>query len=194
MPKDAFEYFAGLGIDRNFDAVAKHYGVTSRAVRKRAAKEDWHRRLEAIDLKAREAVDKRAVETVAAMNERHLRSMRIVQAKALEALKSLSLESAIDAIRALDLATKHERVIRGEPGERTAVNIEEVVRREYENWLTVPAKVVDVTEVMVNEIRRERIEDATRGRRLLSTGGKRDAGDTEDADRAAPHQQGGALP
>ncbi len=59
----------------------------------------------------------------------------MIQAKALQALHNMPVTSAMDAIRALDLSIKHERLILGEPSERTEVSVEEVVRREYERWM-----------------------------------------------------------
>ncbi len=38
-------------------------------------------------------------------------------------------------MRALDLAIRQERLIRGEPSDRTAISVEDVVRREYERWM-----------------------------------------------------------
>jgi hypothetical protein len=182
IPPSAFDFYAGLGSTRSYAAIAKEYGVSKRAVFKRARNENWKRRLEEIEIKARDVAEKRTVETVAQMNERHLRAMRIVQGKALEALKQLSLESAMDAVRALDLATKQERLIRGEPIERTAVSIEETVRREYANWLVMPATAnaapaIGVKEVKAHAARRDGDERNAAGQRLLS----RDARDVADS-------------
>jgi hypothetical protein len=43
-------------------------------------------------------------------------------------------------VRSLAIAIKQERIILGEPAERTAVSIEDVVRREYERWMTSSAE------------------------------------------------------
>jgi hypothetical protein len=74
------------------------------------------------------------------MRDRHLRAMRFVQGRALDTLKSMPLENAMDAVRALAVSVREERVILGEPGERTAVTVEDAIKREYERWL-VPAGV-----------------------------------------------------
>lgn len=178
LPPEAFNFFAGLGPTRTFGAVASHFGVSLRTVMRRALIESWRQRLEDIEIKAREAVEKKVVETVAQMNDRHLRAMRIIQAKALEALKSLSLESAMDAVRALDLATKQERLIRGEPIERTAISIEETVRREYERWLVLPAGTsaptgIGMKEVVAHDaghVARQHLPPGPTGPRLLTQG------------------------
>ena len=62
-------------------------------------------------------------------------SMQVIQGKALQALRKLPLSSAMEAVRALDLSIRQERLIRGEPSDRTAVTVEDVVRREYERWM-----------------------------------------------------------
>ncbi len=60
---------------------------------------------------------------------------KAIQGKALETLRSIPMSSAMDAVRALDLSIKQERVIRGEPSERTAVDLEAITRKEMERWL-----------------------------------------------------------
>ena len=46
-------------------------------------------------------------------------------------------EWAADAVRALGLSIKQESVILGEPTDRTALSIEDTIRREYERWMVV---------------------------------------------------------
>ena len=62
-------------------------------------------------------------------------ALLILQAKALETLRNVSLETAMEAVRALDLGLKQERLVLGEPSERTAISIEDKIEREYERWL-----------------------------------------------------------
>jgi len=136
IPEDAFDYYVSLGASRSHQAVADRYGVSKRAVTKLATKERWRERVHALKREARRAADERALETLEAMNTRHLKALKIVQGKALEALKSTSLSSAMEAVRALDLSIKQERTIRGEPSDRTAVSVEEVIRSEYAKCMT----------------------------------------------------------
>ncbi len=136
IPPDAFDFYFSLGSDRSYKAVADRYGVTKRAVTKVAAREGWQRRAADLESQVREATDKKTVETREQMNSRHLRSLKIIQGKALEALRSMPIESAIDAVRSLGLSIKQERLIRGEPGDRTAVTMEQVVRDEFSRWMT----------------------------------------------------------
>jgi hypothetical protein len=74
------------------------------------------------------------------MNERHLKLLRFVQKKAFEGLRSYPLATAMEAVRSLEMAIRNERVILGEPADRSAVSLEEVIRREHERWLIVGGK------------------------------------------------------
>jgi len=135
IPPDAFEQYVALGAARTYQALAERLAVSKRSVVRKAVAEDWQGRLAKIEAAGRDKLDEKLGETLAAVNTRHLRTLRLIQAKALQALHGMALDSAIDAIRALDLSIKHERLILGEPSERTAVSVEEVIRREYERWM-----------------------------------------------------------
>jgi len=136
IPQDAFGYYYSLGPDRAYETVALHYGVSKRAITKVAKRENWRERITMIEQEANERVDEKLTESLEEMNQRHLKMIKIVQRKALETLKSMSLNSATDAVRAIDMAVKQERLIRGEPTDRAALNIEEVIRKEYERWMS----------------------------------------------------------
>jgi hypothetical protein len=41
----------------------------------------------------------------------------------------------MDAVRALQIAIDKERLIRGEPTERSAIDIERKIRSEHERWI-----------------------------------------------------------
>jgi len=135
IPPEAFEHYVGLGPTRSYEALAKKYGVSKTAIVKRATREDWQARLLRVEREAKQRGEERAVESIEAMNARHLHIVRVIQGKALEALKLMSLDSAIDAVRALDLSVRQERLIRGEPSERTEVSTESILRREFESWM-----------------------------------------------------------
>ena len=137
IPANAFDHFLALGPSRSYQAVADWCGVSKQAVTRLAQQERWLERVADLERKAREKSEEKYVETLEAMNERHLKTLRVIQGKALEALKQFTLASAMEAVRALDLSIKHERVIKGEPSERTAVNIESIIRKEYERWMVV---------------------------------------------------------
>lgn len=137
LPSDAFQYYFSLGAKRSYRAVAEHYGASKTAVVNRAKREDWPRRIETLEAKAREATERKNLESLEAMNARHLRAFQVIQGKSLEALKAMSLQTAMDAVRAIDVAIKGERLARGEPSERTALSLEETIRGEYERWMTL---------------------------------------------------------
>ena len=137
LPQDAFEFYVGLGPDRSYQAIADHFGVTKRAVTNRARRDEWQKSVAEIEAKARQGAERRMVETLEEMSSRHIKSLRIIQARALEGLRHMPLESAMEAVRALDIGIRQERLIRGEPSERTAINVEEVVRREHTRWMKI---------------------------------------------------------
>ncbi len=137
MPPEAFDHYFSLGPERSYEAVARKYGVTKRAVTKLAKRESWQGRLAEIEAKAREEADKKNAQTLKAIHERQLQSLRLVQRRSIERLRETPLETAAEAARALTLAIKQENVILGEPGERTAISVEETIRLEYQRWMTV---------------------------------------------------------
>ena len=135
IPPDAFDFYTGLGITRSYQAVAEKYGVSKRAVTACAAREEWPVRLKRVEKEAREQSDKKLTETLQEMRERHLVTVRAMQSRALAALKQYPLSSGMEAMRAAEMAVKLERLVAGEPTEHTASTIEEVIKREYEEWM-----------------------------------------------------------
>ena len=136
IPAGAFDFYFALGADRSYQAVADKFGVSKTAIVNLASKEDWRGRLLKVERDAHQRSEQRAVESLDAMNSRHLKTLQVIQGKALEALKVMQLDSAIDAVRALELSIRQERIIRGEPSERTAVSVEETIRNQWERWMT----------------------------------------------------------
>jgi len=145
LPAGALEYYVGLGPGRSYQAVAEHFGVTKQTVTNRAVRDGWQERVRELERKAHERSEEKALESLEAMNGRHLKTVRVIQARALETLRSMPLSTAMEAVRALDLAIRQERTIRGEPGDRTAVSVEDVVKKEYERWMSgdTPDQCVD---------------------------------------------------
>lgn len=113
IPPDAFEHYRDLGPGRTYRAVAAKYGVSLRGVTKRALRENWQGRLAKIEADARHASDERAADDLHAVDDRHLRVCRAIQARALDALRSMPLNSGMAAVRALDISIKIERGILG---------------------------------------------------------------------------------
>ncbi len=131
LPSDALAYYLGQGPSRSHQAVADHFRVSKRTVTATAVKEGWKEAVEQADSRVREKASENYVETLQQMNERHLKVLRFIQGRSIESLKSLPIESAMDAVRAYTLAAEKERLIRGEPSERTAVDIVELIKNEY---------------------------------------------------------------
>jgi len=151
IPPEAFSFYLGLGQARSYEAVARHFEVSKRAVSNLAGKERWQEKVAAADEQARAKAVERAQESIEEMNERHLKTVQLIQKKALESLRGMTLEGAMDAVRALSMAVRDERLIRGEPTDRAAVNVEEIIKREYERWM-IPAEAKPTeTPLEVNE-------------------------------------------
>ncbi len=136
IPPEAFHYYAEMGLERSYQAVADHYGVSKVAVVKRAKKENWQARLRELEGKAREEADKKAINSLEVVHARQLKAARYLQAKAVEAMKSLPPEKAVKAAAALNIGWKHELLLLGEPTERQA-NVEEIIKRETRELLKV---------------------------------------------------------
>ena len=143
IPPDAFDFYFGLGPGRSYQAVAGEYGVTKRAVTKLAAKERWQDQIATLERKARENSDERKVDALQASHEQRLQALRMVLGKGLEGLRQTTIDSPGDAVRAIGLAVREIRVELGEPSDRTAVSIEDTIKREYERWMVVGGEVVE---------------------------------------------------
>lgn len=140
VPDDAFAFYVSLGAERSYSKVAAHYDVSKRSVARHAAEHDWAARLRSVETKARAKTDDALAESMAEMNERHLKLLRVVQGKALETLRSMPIERAMDAVRALDLMMKQERLIREGDEDEGEDSVESIIRREYEQWLLRPGE------------------------------------------------------
>ena len=135
IPEDAFEQYYLLGPERSYRRLASSLAVSKQAIAKKAKRESWQGRVLERDRKMQAAVASKVEGTLEALNERHLRILRGIQARALEVLKKMPLNTGMEAVRALELSIKQERLILGEPSDRTAVSVEETVKREFENWM-----------------------------------------------------------
>ena len=112
LPPDAFDFYVGLGIGRSYQQVAEHYQVSKGTVTNLAVRDGWQERLALAEQRARD--ERAGIETREQVAARHLEIARMLQAKALEALEGLSFERPRDAIRAVDLGVRLERLILGE--------------------------------------------------------------------------------
>ena len=132
LPPDAFDFYYSLGPGRSYAAVGQKYGASKRAVTRLAVQEGWQQRIVEVERRARERTDTKVVESIEAMQTRHIKTLQAVLGKALEALRSLPLASGMEAVRAIEMVIRQERLARGEATERTALNVEEIIKREYE--------------------------------------------------------------
>jgi hypothetical protein len=148
LPLDALSYYVSLGPSRSYAQVGEHFGVTKRAVVKLATRDRWQAQVEEIERRAREKSNAKAEESLEEMNERHLKIARVVQNKGLEALRRFPLETALQAVRAIEGAVRQERAIKGEPGGEGGATVESIIRREYERWM-LPAQGVEVSDTEV---------------------------------------------
>jgi Zn-dependent peptidase ImmA (M78 family) len=113
LPHDAFSYYVSLGAERSYSAVAAQYGVSKRAVTRKAVEEQWQQRAAEMEAQARKKADEKMQETLEEMHVRHLKLLRVIQTKALETLRDQPLSKAIEAVRALELCIREERATRG---------------------------------------------------------------------------------
>jgi hypothetical protein len=130
IPELAFEYYAGLGPGRSYDAVAIHFNASKRGIAKLAQREDWQGRLERAEHEARERSQAKVIESLEEMNDRHLKMAMIVQQRAIEALRSAAMEDPVKAAQALVRAIQLERMLRGNAGEQEEADVMDIVREE----------------------------------------------------------------
>ena len=154
LPIDAFEHYFALGHERSYRAVADHYNVSKTAVANLAEKEKWQDQVISRERQARQVLEKKSVETLEQMNERHTKLCKMIQKKAFDALRTMPLSAAMEAVRAMDLSIKQERLVRGEPTDRSAVDVEQIIKREYERWLE-PVPAEEITEPPVADDKEE---------------------------------------
>ena len=135
LPPAAFEYYYSLGTGRSYMAVAKEFKVSKPTVVSMAKHEGWQSKLRERDTKTAAEVAKRGEETIEAMHERHLKTLKVIQGKALEALRVLPMTNASQAAHALLAAVLKERDMRMDAGNGGMVDIEAIIKREYETWM-----------------------------------------------------------
>jgi len=135
LPPEAFDCYVALGPDRSYDVVAQKYGVSKATVVRHAEKHKWQERLRDAERAARDEANKKAVDTLQSVKDRQLQEARILEHRALEALKTLPPEKAAKAAMMLQIAWRHELLLLGEPSERTELTIEEVTQREIQTLL-----------------------------------------------------------
>lgn len=135
LPSDAFDFYFSMGPSRSYQAVAGKYGTTKRAVTRLAVKDGWQERILKCERDARERSNAKAVETLEAMQEKHLKALQMVLGRAIETLRTQPLETAMEAVRSIEMVIRQERLVRGESTDRAELDVAEIVKRESEHWL-----------------------------------------------------------
>lgn len=144
IPPEAFAFYWNLGPGRSYQAAAKQFGVSKKAILLCAEREGWQERLAEEDKKAREAAEKQAAHDQKARREQHLKVARFVQGKAIERIKVGDFETVMDAVKAYALMVETEREILGEPGDSTEEMLERY-RREFQRWMVPVEPQPDAT-------------------------------------------------
>lgn len=141
---EAFALYCGLGHVRSYAAVARHYGVSTRAVLFLAKRYNWAGRLREIEAVAEERMREAQVQALIEARERHLKSLKVLQGKALAGMRDQNARSLNEATRALETGIKLERLILGESTANTAVSVEERQQREIDQLVVNEDDDVDV--------------------------------------------------
>lgn len=137
--EETFKYWVSLGDWRSFAKVAAHFGVARRAIQKCSLRNAWGRRLEAIEVAAKARADELLVESLAEVRARHLRMLKVVATRGLQALQAKELDTASEGVKAVTEAIKLERMIHGETTTNIGVSMQELTRREVEMLLITEA-------------------------------------------------------
>ena len=110
IPPDALTHYLSLGPGRSYQKVAEKYGVTKRAVTKLAAKERWQEKVSEIERSAREAAEEQAKSEYEVAYKRHMKALRMVFAKGVQALNGMAIDTPADAMKAIQMSIREERV------------------------------------------------------------------------------------
>jgi len=143
LPPDAYSYYLSLGTKRSYQAVADHFEVSKQTVTKRAVRENWQDRIAELERDSHARAEKKYSDTLDEMNDRHIKMYTAVLGKAIETLRAMPITTAWQAIRAIDMFTKNERMARELPTERTAMSVEQVLRDEFKAWMLKPGEEED---------------------------------------------------
>jgi hypothetical protein len=135
IPIDAFEYYVALGLERSYEAVATRYNVNKRSVTRAATRERWSERLNQIQREAQARVDEKLVGDIEEMKLRHRKLLRAMASRAAQAIATYPLVDGMQGIRAAEVAVKLERLMMGEPSDRSEALIIDVTRQEMRELL-----------------------------------------------------------
>ncbi|MFN0207852.1 MAG: hypothetical protein ACKVS6_16205, partial [Planctomycetota bacterium] len=88
IPSTAFEEYLHLGDQRSYQLLANRYNCNKRSIVTRASREKWQKRLQQFQTQSREVALARIGEDDITIRERHLKTVRAIQGRALETLRA----------------------------------------------------------------------------------------------------------
>jgi hypothetical protein len=135
IPDDAFALYWAMGHERSYRVLAEQLGVSKRAITDKANAENWAARMQVIEAEVKERVDAKIKDEAVESQLRHRKLLRAVESRAAQAITEHPLRSCLEGIRAAEIAIKMQRVIEGEPGERTEVVVAATTKAEIDRLL-----------------------------------------------------------
>lgn len=135
VPADAFALYVAMGADRSYEQVAKQLSLSKRTILRTAMKERWQDRLVEIEKKAQAETDSKLAQTLHEASMRHRKLLLAVASRAAQALQRYELRSAMEAVRAAEVAVKLERLLLGESTESRTISVEQASRDEVSRFL-----------------------------------------------------------
>lgn len=140
IPPEAFEDYMSLGLGRSYTILAKKYGVTKRAITYRAAEEHWQERIDRIEEEVRREAERKLIDELSELRATHIRTLRLLTVRAIEALKEHKLTSAMEGAKVAEIAIRLERMMLGETTDERGGSVERVTREEIDRLLAIEAE------------------------------------------------------
>lgn len=112
LPSTAFDAYVSLGAARSYEAVARQFGVTKRAVTACAEREDWQGRLADAQEKARIESDRKAADELVAMNARHDGIAGAIETAVVKLMRELGNEATMADLRMAALTIEATQRVR----------------------------------------------------------------------------------
>src|SRR5688572_16099173 len=113
LPLEAFGYYLALGASRTYAEVARKFGTSLATVNRAARREKWRDQVLEVEARARDAAKARLQVSLEETLDRHLKVTRALLSRGLEGLRAMPISNSRDALRAIDVALRHEREILG---------------------------------------------------------------------------------
>lgn len=134
LSENAFDYYLGLGNARSYQAVANHFGVCKQTVTNHAKKQRWQQRIAEATQAARNEAEAAFKRDEVDRKRHHLKVSRELIAKAADVLRVLPM-TAMESVQTIDMAMRCERLLLGEPTDRTENTLEEILREDVRQWM-----------------------------------------------------------